>query len=220
MKVVPTIGTVRAATKSISGFRKKFIQSSDADDRLFEFAALAGMVARLRSATGKGAVVVVQGQGYFARKPGKRGNFNYIQVGDFDVYFGVEFEGVSGASHAPDVVVAVDKGGRTHPLLVVECKCYANAIVLRELTNAFAGVLNDLGRPYLPDDRNDVLVGARFVRAPQLGDARLAKLILAMTDSGWSFLETTCTSAPVEQKNIGRLYGFLIHTPGDPDSLV
>lgn len=215
MSVAATIKRLRTSAQQIRGFRADYIDDDDTTDTLFEIAAMLAIIERLVKVSGNKGIVRRQGHNRFARKPGGRNNFNYVEVGDFRVYFGVEFTGRSGAVHAPDVVVAlVDStdSTRVHPIIVVECKHYATGSVPRGLTNAFVGVLVDLDRPSLASKAvRDCLQGVRYGdRVEITSRSDLGEMVATLAEGGWSFLETTCTGVPAEHDLIGNRYGFRV----------
>ncbi len=224
MSLTHEITALRNAAKSIAGFRSSYISDDDTVDALFEFASMMGVVSRLSTAQKVPASVVVQGYGRFARKPGDRLNFNYVEVGLFEVYLGVNFVGRSGATHAPDIVVCVRSKSAAGlvPVLIVECKCYSNSAVPRPITNAFAGVLVDLDRPRITNlSGEDVLHGTRFSDCEVLDFGTHGGSILSqLVQPGWSILATTCETVPVQHISIGEQYGFVIHVADDANGLV
>jgi hypothetical protein len=204
MSLAATIQRLRQSAATVSKFYVGYIRDSDAADKLFEFDAMLEIVERLRTAGAGTGVVQVGPKGEFARAPGKRQNFNWIEQGSFRIDFGTEFEGQSSASHAPDVSLThVSMPDRI--ILAIECKCHGARSTDKDLIMAFTGVLIDLLRPTFPDSNGqDVIPGvgrASDLMIDALVDADTMRTALG---DGRSYFVTTSAHAPDTHGNVAR----------------
>lgn len=152
------VSELRAEGASITHFRKKYIRDVETTNRLFEFSVYFDRIDKLSKVVGRNAVVVMGKNRRFAWSPGNRNDFNYVELGEFLFYFGVEFAGLSApATHAPDVSIVHKKcPGRV--LIAVECKHHPGKSLGKQEVMAFAATIADLIRPAIINSSNREII--------------------------------------------------------------
>lgn len=201
---------IRAAATQVQGFRKQHVLDKDDVDRLFEFSVYFERIDKLATAMAQKAVIRSGKNHWFARKPGNRANFNYVELGPFRFYFGVEFSGpLSTATYAPDVAIA-HKNLPDRVLIAVECKHRIGKTINRGDVLAFVAVLIELSRPMMLDSNgSNIIPGFLFICGPLIAPAD-ADLLRNAYGDGRSYLCTTARAAATNQKKVAALYGFEI----------
>jgi len=213
MALAATIVRLRQAANTIAAFQATHILDTDTADKLYEFDVLLELVEKIRQATGIVATVKVGPRGAFARNPGLRANFNWIQQGAFRIDFGTMFPGLSGATHAPDISLTHNQLP-DRVVVAFECKYYASPNIDKGLVMAFAATLIDLGRPVFPDARgHDIIPAPRLAGPPPppalAAPADAGHLVAALQD-GRSYLVTSSQHASAGEQRIAARYGFEI----------
>ena len=182
------VSELRAEGANITHFRKEYIRDVDTANRLFELSVYFDRIDKLSKAVGRNAVVVVGKKRRFAWSPGNRSDFNYVEMGEFLFYFGVEFTGLSApATHAPDVSI-VHKKCPDRVLIAVECKHHPRKSLGKQEVMAFAATLVDLIRPAIIDSNNREIIYD--------GKACYHCIAVALID------------APLDADSIQRAYGY------------
>lgn len=208
------VSELRAEGANITHFRKEYIRDVDTANRLFEFSVYFDRIDKLSKAVGRNAVVVVGKKRRFAWSPGNRSDFNYVEMGEFLFYFGVEFTGLSApATHAPDVSI-VHKKCPDRVLIAVECKHHPGKPLEKQEVMAFASTLIDLDRPIMFDSAgNEIIYNGNFRHCYcyYKVNARLdADSIRRAYGDGRSCLATTADSVAQNSNRVANTFGFKI----------